>query len=263
MPQLPVVAYGFEARFKMRELTHCFTGARMRVAKTQLVAEYGPDRYALAFDFGAVVFVNVSSEERARVLGEISRRVATSEPHPPLEEDFLLEIDTAAPAHGRVTFDRVILPDITTPTLEVIALLLAQSVAIDYYEEDLQEILKTLERHTSHMSRTGKTLGSRRAIIKFVASTLDAKNQIIAALAVLDKPAATWEKESLDRLYRDFREMLEIGDRYRSLEAKLRTIQESLELFLDIHQARHGHQLETIVVFLILFEIVMALLGQH
>jgi uncharacterized Rmd1/YagE family protein len=79
---------------------------------------------------------------------------------------------------------------------------------------------------------------------------------------VLDKPAVTWEKESLDRLYRALREMLEIDERFRSLEYKLRTIQESLELFLDMQQTRHGHVLETIVVALILFEIVMALLSK-
>jgi uncharacterized Rmd1/YagE family protein len=95
-----------------------------------------------------------------------------------------------------------------------------------------------------------------------VARTLGTKNQIIAALAVLDKPLVTWEKETLDRLYRALREMLEIEDRFRSLEYKLRTIQESLELFLDLQQTRHGHQLETIVVALILLEIVMAFVSK-
>jgi uncharacterized Rmd1/YagE family protein len=262
MAQLPAVAYGFEAQFKIRDLVACFAGAKVRAAKTQLVAEYAPDRYALAFDFGSIVFFNVAAEERARVLGEVRRRVAPEEPHAPLEEDFLVEVAEGTPPQGKVTFDRVTLDEVSVPALEVIGVLLAQSVAIDYYEEDLQEILKELDRQTSFMATRGRIPGKRGDLVKFVARTLDTKNSIIAALAVLDKPAITWEKESLDKLYRALREMLEIDDRYRALEYKLRTIQESLELFLDMQQTRHGHALETIVVILILFEIFMTLLDK-
>jgi uncharacterized Rmd1/YagE family protein len=262
MALLPIHAYGFASQFRLRELSTCFVGARLRQSKTQVVAEYAPDRFALGFDFGAIVFVNVSAEERTRVLGEVRRRVATDEPHAPLEEEFLIEIAPTTSPEGKVTFDRIILNEISAPSIELIALLVAQSVAIDYYEEDLQEILATLDKHIDFVADKGRIPGSRGDLTRFVARTLATKNQIIAALAVLDKPAVTWEKETLDRLYRAVREMLEIDERFRSLEYKLRTIQESLELFLDMQQTRHGHVLETIVVLLILLEIVMALLAK-
>jgi required for meiotic nuclear division protein 1 len=262
MALLPIHAYGFASQFRLRDVASCFTGARLRLSKTQVAAEYGADRFGYAFDFGAIVFVNVSAEERARLLGEVRRRVATDEPHAPLEEEFLIEIAPGTSPEGRVTFDRVTLAEVSSPAFELIALLLAQSVAIDYYEEDLQEILATLDKHIDFVAEKGRIPGSRGDLTRFVARTLATKNQIIAALAVLDKPAVTWEKETLDRLYRALREMLEIDDRFRSLEYKLRTIQESLELFLDLQQTRHGHVLETIVVLLILLEIVMALLAK-
>lgn len=261
MAILPIVAYGFAAQFRIRDLAPCFAGATVRLAKTQVFVEYAPDRYAMAFDFGAVVFVNVSGEERARVLAEIRAKVAPDEPHPPLEEDFLLEIGDAPP-QGRVTFDRVVLAELGQPQVEIISLLLAQSVAIDYYEEDLQEILSRLATTNEEVARTARIPGGRKELTRFVARSLATKNQIIAALAVLDKPVATWERETLDRLFRDLREMLEIGDRFRSLEYKLRTIQESMELFLDMQQTRHSHALETIVVLLILSEIVMSIIDK-
>ena len=128
---------------------------------------------------------------RARVLGEVRRRVATDEPHAPLEEDFLVETAPGAPPSGKVGFDRVTLPELNAPSVELVALLLAQSVAIDYYEEDLQEIMALLDRHTDGMAARGRISGSRSTVIKFVARMLATKNQIIAALAVLDKPAVT------------------------------------------------------------------------
>jgi uncharacterized Rmd1/YagE family protein len=263
MALLPLHAYGFASQFRLRELATCFVGARLRQSKTQVVAEYAPDKLALGFDFGAIVFVNVSSEERARVLGEVRRRVATEEPHPPLEEEFLVEIAPGMTPESKVTFDRVVLSEISAPAIELISLLVAQSVAIDYYEEDLQEILVKLDKQIDFVAVKGRIPGSRSDLTRFVARTLATKNQIIAALAVLDKPAITWEKETLDRLFRALREMLEVEERFKSLEYKLRTIQESLELFLDMQQTRHGHVLETIVVMLILLEIVMALLARR
>jgi uncharacterized Rmd1/YagE family protein len=259
MAVLPALAYSFAATFKIRELVKVFTGADVRPARQQVVADYGDDRLAVAFDFGAIVFVNVPAEERTRVLGLILARVAPDEPHPPLEEDFLIEVRPDAPS--AVRFDRVIVPRLDAATADVITLLLAQSVSIDYYAEDLQEILASLDRRTDRMARTGRISGSTRDLTRFVGSAISTKNQIIAALAVLDKPAATWESEELDRLYRELRLMLEIDERFRALEYKMRTIQETLELFLDLINTRRGLWLEATIVALIVLEIALALLG--
>lgn len=260
MPPLMAHAYGFATTFKMRDLVPCFAGARVRLAKTQIVAEYAPDKMAVGFDFGALVFVNVAAEERARVIGTIMTRVTTDEPHAPLEEDFVIEVDAGAPPHGVVHFDRVVVPDLSSAFVELITLLLAQSVSIDYYEEDLQEILATLDRQTDQMAAKGRLPGSTRDLMKFVGSAIATKNQIIAALSVLDKPAVTWEAEALDRLYRELRAMLEIDERFKALEYKLRTIQETLELFLDLQQTRRGLYLEATIVLLIVAELTLSLL---
>lgn len=257
MAVLQAHAYGFAATFKIRELVRVFTGAEVRPSKRQVVADYGDDRLAVAFDFGAIVFVNVPAEERTRVLGLIVAKVATDEPHPPLEEDFLIELKAGV---STVRFDRVIVPRLDAPAADVITLLLAQSVCIDYYEEDLQEIIASLDKRTDRMAATGRLSGSTRDLTRFVGSAIATKNQIIAALAVLDKPAATWESEDLDKLFRELREMLEIGERFRALEYKMRTIQETLELLLDLTSTRRALWLEATVVALIVIEIGLALL---
>jgi uncharacterized Rmd1/YagE family protein len=260
MALLPALAYGFATTFKPRDLARCFAGAHLRQSKTQIIAEYGPNSLAVGYDFGALVFINVGGEERARVIGRITETVARDEPHPPLEEDFLVEVREGAPAHGEVRFDRVVVPDLTPQVIDVISMLLAQSVAIDYYEEDLQEILAALDRRSDSMARTGRVAGSSRQIIRFVGSAINTKNQIITALALLDSPAVTWESESLDRLYRALRTMLEIEDRFRALEYKLRTIQDSLELLADLAATRRSHALEATIIALIVFEIALTLI---
>ena len=261
MAVLPAMAYGFATTFTMRELARCFTGAKLRQTKSEIVAEYGPDRVAVGFDFGAIVFINVPGEERARILGTVLSRVATDEPHPPLEEDFLVE--TKEGAQPTVRFDRIIIPSLEPAFVDVITILLAQSVSIDNYDEDLHEILRNLDARTDKLAQTGRLPGSPRELTRFVGATMSTKNQIIAALAVLDKPAATWEAEVLDQVYGGLRRMLEIDERFRALEYKMRTIQDTLELFLDIGNTRRFYVLELIVVLLILIEVVLAVSGHR
>jgi len=261
MAVLSAHAYGFATTFKMREIARCFTGATIRQTKSEIVADYGSDRVAVAFDFGAIIFVNVPAEERARVLGTVQSRVATDEPHAPLEEDFLVEVKEGAPPSVR--FDRVIVPKLEPALVDVITMLLAQSVSIDYYDEDLQEILASVDARTDRLARTGRLPGSSRELRRFIGATMSTKNQIIAALAVLDKPAATWEAEVLDKLYNELRSMLEIDERFKALEYKMRTIQDTLELFLDLGNTRRSYFLELIVVLLILIEVVLALSGHR
>jgi uncharacterized Rmd1/YagE family protein len=257
---LPALAYGFATTFRVRDLAKCFAGAHLRPSKKQIVAEYGPDSFAVGYDFGAVVFINVSGEERTRVVGAILDKVATDEPHPPLEEDFLIELSPDAPPHGEVKFDRVIVRELSGPIVDVVTILLAQSVAIDYYEEDLQEIIGALDKRSDSMARHGRVLGSTREIVRFVGSTISTRNQIMTALAMLDKPVLVWENEALDRLYRDARTMLEIDERFKALDYKLRSIQDTLELLMDLIGTKRSHILEITIVALIVLEIVLALL---
>ncbi len=49
--------------------------------------------------------------------------------------------------------------------------------------------------------------------------------------------------------------LLEVDDRYRALEAKLRLFQENLVVLVDLARQRHTLQLEWAVVLLILFEV--------
>jgi len=249
MAVLPALAYGFATLFKMRELVRCFTGAKIRQSKSELVAEYGPDRIAVGFDFGAIVFINVPGEERARVLEAVVREIAPDEPHPPLEEDFLIEVREGA--QPTVRFDRVIVPALEPAFVDVITILLAQSVSIDYYEEDLQEILASLSSRTDKLAKTGRLPGSSRELTRFIGAALSTKNQVVAALAVLDK------------VYNELRGMLEIDERFRALEFKLRTIQDTLEVFLDLGHSRRSVILELTVILLILIEVALAIAGHH
>jgi uncharacterized Rmd1/YagE family protein len=82
---------------------------------------------------------------------------------------------------------------------------------------------------------------------------------VISVLHLLDKPDEAWEDPGIDRIYDRLRAEFDLVDRYQALEMKLRAVQDSLELVLDAARDRRLVLLESAIVVLIIFEIVLSL----
>lgn len=255
MRVVSVQAYGFSATFKLRELSPVLTqaGAGEARLKERLLAPVG-DGYVLAYDFGALVFVGIGPEDEKRLLAAVLAKFP-GEPRPPLTESFLIEEREGAAAEVR--FDRVVVGGIGIEVIDVVALILAQSVSMDYYARDVEEIEEETDRIAAFVRERGRIPGRVRHLVQFIGLCISTRNDVISTLALFDKPDATWESEPLDRLWEGLYRMLELDDRYRTLEAKLRMFQDNLVVLVDLARQRSGLRLEVAVVLLILFEVVV------
>ena len=159
----------------------------------------------------------------------------------------------------RISFDKLVVPSLRPSELEAVATVLAQSVCIDYYDEDLEGLLRRVGELGSEVANHGKPRGSSRELIRFAGAAIAAQVEVIGSISLLDKPDFTWEDEAAERLYDLFRHHLEIPERYRAIEAKLTVVRESAGAFLELTTSRRALVLEATVVLLILIEIVMGL----
>jgi uncharacterized Rmd1/YagE family protein len=267
-----VHAYAFASTFRLRELAAAFVpdgsvgaarsplvaggaAAEVVLEQDELRAGFAAGGSAICFDFGAVVFFGVDPVRREAVVREISQRV--SETQPPRTEEFLVDVEPGA--RGEVTFDRVIVAELTWPVRQIVGLLVAQSAAMDYYEDDVQDILTRSDRITRDLAERGRLRGRVKKLVQFIGSCILTKNDVVETLALFDKPEATWEQEPLDRLYTALRKMLEIDDRFRALEYRLRVIQDNLVLLVDLSQQRRNLVLEVSIFLLILVELIVML----
>jgi uncharacterized Rmd1/YagE family protein len=253
--EVPVWACAFANTFRLRELVPLFTerGAEASVQHDELHARMPDGTVVLGFDFGALVFFGGDEPRRADLVARVATAVA--EKAAPRTDEFLVEV--AAGARPEVRFDRVVVPELSQPVREVVGLLVAQSAAMDYYEEDVGHILAETERITVELGERGSTRGRVRDLTRFIGRCIGTKNDVIETLALFDKPDVTWEDEALDRLFTSLRKMLEIDDRFRALEYRLHTIQDSLVLLVELSRGRATYRLEVMVVLLILFELII------
>jgi uncharacterized Rmd1/YagE family protein len=260
-----VEAYSFASRFVLKDVAACFSrlaGVTGRSTKTLLVVAWRPDAVVYAYDFGALVFVNVPEATRreliAGVLGLLPR-----EPHPPLHEDFLVEVRPGSRIEIAMAFDRVVVPELGPSTLEVISMVLAQSVTIDYYDEDAQAILDRIARMGAEVARKGRPLGRQRELVRFAGAAMAFQAEIIGAILLLDKPDLTWEDEHADRLHDKLRYHFEVGERYKALETKLVTIRDTLQALLAMGSERRMFFVEVAVLVLIVIEVATGLVRVH
>jgi uncharacterized Rmd1/YagE family protein len=260
-----VEAYSFASRFVLKDVAACFSlppGATAQANKTQLVITWRPDAVAYAYDFGALVFVNVPEATRQEVLARVLASLPR-EPHPPLHEDFLVEVRPGSRIEIAMAFDRVVVPELGPSTLEVIAMVLAQSASIDYYDEDAQAILDRIARIGTEVARQGRPFGRQRDLVRFAGAAMAFQAEIIGAILLLDKPDLTWEDEHADRLHDKLRYHFEIAERYKALETKLATIRDSLQALLTMGSERRMFFVEVAVLVLIVIEVVMGFVRVH
>jgi uncharacterized Rmd1/YagE family protein len=262
---VPVHALGIAATLRPRDVAALFGWApestddrRHRVTKTLAFAHYEADRYVVVHDFGAIVFFDFPKDERDAFMDKLLASLPP-EPHLPLVEDYLVEVSPGA--DPSVKFDRVIVPSLDFTIVELLSIIVAQSVAMDYYEEDVRAAYRHVEGFANSLVDRGSIKLNTREIHRFVGRVLAVRNQIAMTLSLLDEPPETWEKEIYDRLYRALRNAFEIEDRHQTIEYKIQLIQQNLEIMVNLAQTRRAHLLELTVIVLISFEVIFTLLN--
>lgn len=259
MPELTIAveAFAIASTAPIRQVEPYFDAAAERVksSKTTLIVRYDEHSWAVAHDFGVLVFFGVPVGERERV-AQLLLKSCEAEPRPPLLESFLVELAPGQPP--RAKFDRVVLPQLDVRSVELVALAVGQSVGMEYYEDNVDGLVSQLERASRHLAEAGKLRDKDRQLLRFIGRGMTTRTQVVHTLALLDAPALAWDDEALDRLYRDLRTSFAIEDRYRALDQKLEMIQDNLELMVDLAQHKRSVLLEVAVIALIAAEIVLA-----
>jgi len=240
--------------FKLKDVDRHFAGEAISRSSSRLVFEDGENSYAFIYRFGSVIFFNMAPERREWIidrLGSFRRdkyELLTS-------EDFA--VDISDDGSTQVGFERASIDKLSLDRVEMLALILAQSTALESFEFKVDDMLNRTADIGHALRRRGRLERRVKEIKKFMGQCITTKQDLVASLYLLDKPDETWEDQVLDKLYRDAVDMFELRDRYRTVDYKLKMIQENLELIAELVQYRHSNFLEWGIIVLIAIEIVL------
>jgi len=139
-----------------------------------------------------------------------------------------------------------------------VSLVVAQSAAMEYYERIVEKMFTSTESLVDRLERRGTVPLRTRPLHRFIGTAIGTRSEVLAVLHLLDKPDATWDDPAMDQIFGELRREFDLADRFTALELKLRSVQEALELVLDVARDRRLVLLETAIVLLIALEIVMS-----
>ncbi len=216
-------------------------------------------KIAKLFYFGSVVFVNMEHHEIVdfvNYLKTIEKSLVNASYK--YKEDYKIVINNETPT---IHFEYMSVNKYEDYHLNILATILAKSVALERIEEGLDSLLDEMEVIITKLEK-GKLVISDSKLAKTAANILKYKFNTISYLMLLDKPGITWLNQESETLYNDLSKLFELHDRYDKIKAKSETLMDITEVFSTLTHQKRGNVLEWMVIILIAIELVIALLDR-
>jgi uncharacterized Rmd1/YagE family protein len=214
----------------------------------------GASGLAVLFRYGATVLFNLSEDEYKLFLKELRGRVEKPLRKPETEDTHVF----LAPKQAEgVTPEGIGVSDLSLARLQIIAVALARSVALAYYETTMAgafDLIEPLARHLEKPRGAGRRL---KELLRHIGGALLVQHKMTGRVEIQDKPDLLWDHPELERLYLRLENEYELQERNTVLERKLALIAHTAETAVDLLQNRSMLRVEWYIVILIVFEVLL------
>lgn len=230
-----------------------------RLAVAPLVVSAGDHGCAVLFRYGAVVLFNLSPLEEVTFLKHLGPLItdAFAEPETPETEETAIRTDQER--DGIVESGAISLSRLTLERLQVIATILARSVALAYYEKKVSAAFERIEPLADDLQRKGTFGRQARGLLRHIGDTLLIQHKMVGRVEISEKPELLWEQPDLERFYLRLEDEYELRERDVALGRKLELISRTAETILDLLQNSRSLRVEWYIVILIVAEILLTL----
>jgi uncharacterized Rmd1/YagE family protein len=211
---------------------------------------------AIVFRYGAVVFIDGSTAARELFLRDLAPLIENRYERPESEEVLISVFpDKREGVEGGTVFIR----EKSNDRLQVVAAVLAKSVALAQYENDVTATFDRIEPFAIDLERGGKGRRDMKLLLRHIGLALRNEHKMVARIEVSDRPELLWDHPELEQLYLRLEDEFEIEERAAILDRKLELISRTVETILDLLQKEQSMRVEWYIVILILVEIFLSL----
>lgn len=255
---LPWCAVALDGRVALRTTAAVLPWQVARQSSHAIVCVLPDDSRIHIFAVGAVVI------ERGDLAGDDLATVEQATGHRAIastRETYSVRIDPARADTPIVGWDHVVLAAADETVLQAIALLLAQSVALERYERGIEGIIDESLALSRELGRSGRTGWTSGPAIRRVATLATERLELARWFFLLDRPESTWDSPYAARIHDLLFVHFELRDRHEALMHKIASVQSTLEIVIDLWQSRRSLLLEAAIIALFVLEIGLALFG--
>src|SRR5260221_7014430 len=188
-------AIAFEENFNLRQIATHFPEARVTMRELHYTMQPGGAIYV--FPFGGMVSHDLSADKREIEL----QRLRTAMPKLTarvVREDYTVAED---PIFKTGIVDGVLRLDRLTPgRAGIVALTVAQSGAMEYYENLVEDLFVRTRSLIDFMERRGTVPFRTRPLHRFIGEAIVTRTEVLSVLHLLDKPDEAWDDSAIDRI---------------------------------------------------------------
>lgn len=244
--------FGINRKFKWEE------SLSLKPTELQGIISQPENKMVYIFHFGSVVFLNFQHHEIMDVVNYM-KKVEVGIIHSNLfkyVDEYKIETDPEG--IFAINNEYMVTEEQVDYQWDIVATILAKSVALDKIEMDISLLLDEIEEVVNNLHQ-GKLAVSDEKLAKMSASILGFKLSTISYIMLLDKPAITWNNENASELFNELTTLFELSERYSKNRHKIDTLMDITEVFSGLAHAKRGTRLEWAVIILIGIEIVLSL----
>ena len=228
--------------------------AEERLASNPLTVAVPGGGAAVLFRYGVVVFFDVTAEEEATFLGQISGLVGGALAVPETEE---VDVRVDPRAREGMRGDRILLASDEVERLQIVADILSKSVILALYEARMAGSFEVVEPLAVELEQHGRISGRVKELRRYIGGMLLTEHLMVGRFSVAEKPELLWEHHELEGLYLRLEDEFEIKERWADLGRKLDLIGRVAQTLAQLQEARHSLRLELYIVILIVVEILL------
>lgn len=254
---IKIIAYQIAQQINIKKVKDAYKAELFSSSSVDLYY-YQKDTHKAIYilSYGVVVFADYEEIEISRFI-EFLRTYSLSILETQYREDIIIHQGNEL----SFSYNDIHLPDPKPEVIRIVMLNVAQSAFLDFYTDISQHLLEETAIFTNELENFGRLKISRKNLLKFIGKTLNVKNRIIDNLYIFDMPDIVWEDEYTDKVNSGMAKTFDINTRFREVEYTLKIVEGNLSIFTQLVQEKTSNTLELIIIFLILFEIVNALLS--
>ncbi len=179
------------------------------------------------------------------------------------EFHYLFDTKTTIEPHDFFDVDCLTIEDDSDELKLSISYGFSQSVKLQYFETIIDMLIDKYNPIIQTLSITGEMQINRTQIQQIIGEILGAKSELNLISNFLYHPKYFWQHPTLEEHFIMLERYLHLQRRANAINHRLDTLNEIFDMFNGYLDNRHGHNLEIIIIILIIMEIIVAVLNLH
>ena len=213
-------------------------------------------KYLFIFDFGVLIFWNFTSQSEKQIQKKLTKFLIKKLNQSEIEKDMML-CSKEIFQDFKIENNTICLSTNDIKEKYAHSYAFAQSLKIDMFEQKLEKTIKKTEQIPKQIAIKGKINLSQEEVYKTIGNIFMLRSSVNLLSGLLDVPDYFWEQAELEEIYAVSREYYDVEERICIINNRLDLIKELYDMLNDDLHNKHASNLEWIVIWLIVIEVLI------